>query len=104
MYLVDAGLSICSSATPKPLHLADKSRRLCVTVFRMMEWLNECVSATPEKSTTHSIFGFCGDDFGGSRFDVKIPRLYINQRLARNTEKAILYISGFCVGVRYEEN
>lgn len=42
---------------------------------------------------------FGGDDFSGSRLDVKIPRLYVNQRLARNNEEAILYISGFCVGV-----
>lgn len=61
------------------------------------------MSETPEKSTTHSIFGYGDDDFGARRFDFRIPRLYINQRLARNTEKAILYMSVFCVGVRYEE-
>lgn len=55
------------------------------------------MSETPEKSTTHSIFGYGEDDFGGRRFDFKIPIFYINQRLARNTEKAILYMSGFCV-------
>lgn len=55
----------------------------------MMQWLDECVSETPEKSTAHSIFCFGGHDFGGSRLNVKIHRLYVNQRLAQSTEEAI---------------
>lgn len=46
---------------------------------------------------------FGGDNFSGSRLNVKIPRLYVNQRLARNKEEAILCISGLCVGVGCKE-